>query len=69
MEKAKRKLDKAVSCARAEERSQNFEEACTKVIDLSTEIEEDRDVEEELAFLASSDEGSGDDPESSDEEE
>ncbi|XP_070022621.1 uncharacterized protein [Nicotiana sylvestris] len=69
LEKAKQKLDRAVAHARAEARRQAFEEASAKGADLSTEIEEARDLEEELAFSATSDEGFGDDLEYSDGEE
>ncbi|XP_070023129.1 uncharacterized protein [Nicotiana sylvestris] len=50
-------------------RRQAFEEASAKYADLSAKIEEARDLEEELAFSATSDEGSRDDSKSSDDEE
>ncbi|XP_019251137.1 PREDICTED: uncharacterized protein LOC109230059 [Nicotiana attenuata] len=69
LKKAKHKLDRAVAYARAEARRQAFEEVSAKGTDLSAEIEEALDLEEKLAFSATSDEGSGDDLESSDGEE
>ncbi|XP_070004691.1 uncharacterized protein [Nicotiana sylvestris] len=64
-EKAKQKLTRAIAHARSQARRHALEEASAKGADLSAEIEKAWILEEESAFSATSDEGSGDDPESS----
>ncbi|XP_019225849.1 PREDICTED: actin cytoskeleton-regulatory complex protein pan1-like [Nicotiana attenuata] len=68
-EKAEQKLARAVAHACLQARRQAFEEASTKDVDLSAEIEKDIALEEESAPSTTSDEGSGSDSDSSEGEE
>ncbi|XP_019257828.1 PREDICTED: uncharacterized protein LOC109236053 [Nicotiana attenuata] len=67
--KVGQKLTRATAHTSSKARRQALDEASAKGVDLSAEIEEARDLEEESAFSATSDEGSVDDPESSSDEE
>ncbi|XP_070008244.1 uncharacterized protein [Nicotiana sylvestris] len=65
LEKTEQKLTRAITYSRSKARREALEEASAKGVDISTEIKEARVLEEESAFSATSNEGSGDEPENS----